>query len=190
MEKECKQRDSDIIRVVLYGPESTGKTTLSKQLASYYHTNWVPEYMRTFLENKAFIPGEEIVSYEELDSIAKGQMKVENASLNTADTLLFCDTNLLELQVYAEHYFGESPEAISKYALKNKYDLYILTYVDVPWEADGMRDRPEDREKMFAMFEQKLIENNLPYITVKGNEQERLEFAVSYIDKLLLTLTV
>lgn len=62
MEKECKQRDSDIIRVVLYGPESTGKTTLSKQLASYYHTNWVPEYMRTFLENKAFIPGEEIVS--------------------------------------------------------------------------------------------------------------------------------
>lgn len=190
MEKELEQKDCDMIRVVLYGPESTGKTTLSKQLASYYHTNWVPEYMRTFLENKIIVPGEEIVSYEELSIIAKGQMKAENASLSTADTLLFCDTNLLELQVYAEYYFGESPETISKHALKNKYDLYILTYVDVPWMADGMRDRPEDREKMFTLFKQKLIENNLPFITVKGNKQERLEFAVSYIDKLLLALTV
>lgn len=189
MEKELEQKDCDMIRVVLYGPESTGKTTLSKQLASYYHTNWVPEYMRTFLENKTFVPGEEIVSYKELDVIAKGQMKVENASLGSADTLLFCDTNLLELQVYAEHYFGRCPKPISKYAIKNKYDLYILTYVDVPWESDGMRDRPKDREVMFALFEQKLIENNLPYITVKGNEQQRLEFAISYIDKLF-ALTV
>jgi len=189
MEKEFEQRDSDIIRVVLYGPESTGKTTLSKQLASYYHTNWVPEYMRTFLESKTFVPGEEIVYYKELSLIAKGQMKAENALLNTANTLLFCDTNLLELQVYAEHYFGECPKAISKSASENTYDLYILTYVDVPWEADGMRDRPKDREKMFALFEQKLIESNLPYIIVKGNEEQRLEFAISYIDKLF-ALTV
>lgn len=189
MEKELEQSYRDIIRVVLYGPESTGKTTLAKQLATYYQTNWVPEYMRTYLESKTLVPDEEIVSFEELSLIAKGQMKLENTLLKTADTLLFCDTNLLELQVYAEYYFEDCPESISKYAVRNRYDLYILTYVDVPWEADDMRDRPEDRERMFTLFQQKLLDNDLSFITVKGNEEQRLETAVSYIDKLL-ALTV
>lgn len=185
MEKKLGQSDSDIIRIVLYGPESTGKTTLSKQLATYYNTRWVPEYMRIFLENKTLIPGEEIVAYEDLYPIAEGQMQTENNVLDLADTILFCDTNLLELQVYAEYYFGKCPEQISEYVDQNKYDLYILTYIDTPWVSDGMRDRPEDREKMFARFEQKLIDNNLPYIVVKGDEKQRLGFATSYIDKLM-----
>lgn len=184
MEKELAQRDSNIIRVVLYGPESTGKTTLCKQLAAYYNTCWVPEYMRIFLEKKTFLPREEIVSYEDLNPIAKGQMQMENDLIDSADTFLFCDTNLLELQVYAEYYFGNCPEGISDYANKNKYDLYILTFIDTPWVPDGMRDRPENREKMFARFEKKLIENNLRYIVVKGNEKQRLDFAIAYINKL------
>src|SRR5699024_2120395 len=185
MEKELEQRNFNIKRVVLYGPESTGKTTLAKQLAAHYNTNWVPEYMRTFLEKKTLIPGEEIVAYKELEIIARGQIKAENTLSKTANKFLFCDTNLLELQVYAEHYFEKCPKAITTYARKNKYDLYILTYIDVPWQADVMRDRPENRKEMFALFEQKLKENNLPYITVKGNERERLEQAVSYIDEHL-----
>lgn len=184
MEKELGQRNSDIIRIVLYGPESTGKTTLSKQLAAYYNTCWVPEYMRIFLEKKTLVPGEEIVSYQDLNPIAIGQMQTENDLIDTADTFLFCDTNLLELQVYAEHYFGKCPKDIYEYANNNKYDLYILTYIDTPWVPDGMRDRPEKREQMYAKFERKLKENNLPYIVVKGNEKQRLEFATSHIDKL------
>lgn len=187
MEKELEQRDTSIMKLVLYGPESTGKTTLAKQLASYYKTHWVPEYMRTFLEKKTLVPGEEIVAYDELEAIAKGQMNSENALVATANKFLFCDTNLLELQVYAEHYFGKCPEIISNYADKNTYDLYFLTYIDTPWEPDGMRDRPDDREEMFSLFEQKLIEKKLPYITLKGNEKERLKFAVAYIDQLVQT---
>lgn len=183
MEKKLEQRDSAIIRIVLYGPESTGKTTLSKQLASYYDTCWVPEYMRIFLENKSFLPEEEIVSYEDLIPIAEGQMKTENNLLDQSNSFLFCDTNLLELQVYAEYYFDKCPEGIATYASKNFYDLYILTYIDTPWTPDGMRDRPEDREAMFARFEQKLIENDLPYIVVKGDEKQRLDFAISQIEK-------
>lgn len=185
MGKELEQRDSSIMRVVLYGPESTGKTTLAKQLAAHYNTNWVPEYMRTYLENKTLVPGEEIVAYDELETIAKGQISSENTSIKTANKFLFCDTNLLELQVYAEHYFGKYPRALATYARKNKYELYILTYIDVPWQADEMRDRPENREEMFALFEQKLIDYNLPYITIKGNESERLKQAISYIDNHL-----
>lgn len=184
MEKELGQRDSSIIRIVLYGPESTGKTTLAKQLAAYYNTSWAPEYMRIFLERKTLLPGEEIVSYEDLTPIAKGQMQIENSLLDTANTFLFCDTNLLELQVYAKHYFNKCPEHISEYVHKNKYDLYILTYVDTPWVPDGMRDRPENREKMYARFKQELIKNNLPYIVVKGNEKQRMNIATSHIDKL------
>jgi len=185
MEKEYKQRNSSIMRVVLYGPESTGKTTLAKQLASHYNTQWVPEYMRTFLEKKIMDPGEEIVAYKELETIAKGQIESENTLSKTANKLLFCDTNLLELEVYAEHYFKRCPETISTYARKNKYELYILTYIDVPWEVDAFRDRPENRKDMFALFKQKLIDYNLPYIIVKGNEKERLDYAISYINKLL-----
>src|SRR5699024_12838667 len=142
--KELEKKDNSIIRIVLYGPESTGKTTLAKQLASYYNTNWVPEYMRTFLEDKILVPGEEIVTYDELESIAKGQMKSENVLLSTANKYLFCDTNLLEIQVYAEHYFGKCPEIISKYADENSYDLYLLTYTDTPWEHDDMSDAPDE----------------------------------------------
>lgn len=184
MEKQLAQRDSDIIRIVLYGPESTGKTTLSKALAAHYNTCWVPEYMRVFLESKPLNPEEELVTYQELLPIARGQMQTENKKLEEANTFLFCDTNLLELQVYAQYYFGKSPDDLSAYSIKNTYDLYILTHIDTPWEPDGLRDRPEDREEMFILFEQKLINNNLPYITVKGNENERLSFAISQIDML------
>lgn len=183
MEKELYQTASDMIRIVLYGPESTGKTTLAKQLAQHYNTKWVPEYMRVYLENKTLVPGDEIVTYEDLSLIAKGQMQTENELVEKAEQFLFCDTNLLELQVYAEYYFNKSPELISKYAKKNSYNLYILTYIDTPWVPDGLRDRPNDRKKMFDRFEQKLKENKLPYIIVKGNEQERLEFVVSHLDK-------
>lgn len=183
MEKEFGQIPSNMMRIVLYGPESTGKTTLAKQLAEYYNTQWVPEYMRSFLEKKTILPEEEIVSYEELSLIAKGQMQTENALVEKAKDFLFCDTNLLELQVYAEHYFDKCPELISEYAEKNTYALYILTYIDTPWVADGLRDRPNNREYMFSKFEKKLQEKNLEYIIVKGNEKERLDFVVSHLNK-------
>src|SRR5690625_693519 len=185
MEKELEQRDSSIMRVVLYGPESTGATTLAKQLAAHYNTNWVPEYMRTYLENKTVVPGEEIVAYDEIDNIAHAQISSDNTPIKTASKLLCCDTKLLELQVHAEHYYGKCPRTLATYARKNKYELDILTDIDVPWQADEMRDRPENREEMFALFEQKLIDYNLPYITIKGNESERLKQAISYIDNHL-----
>ncbi len=100
-------------------------------------------------------------------------------------TYLFCDTNLLELVVYSRAYYDENVEpALLKHALKAQYDLYFLTYIDVPWVEDDLRDRPKDRDQMYARFKKALDENNLPYHVLRGDLEQRLETAVKIIDQL------
>ncbi|MCG2429679.1 AAA family ATPase [Aequorivita xiaoshiensis] len=174
-----------MIKVVLFGPESTGKTTLAKQLAAHYKTHWVPEYMRVYLEEKWKNKGE-LVTKEDLIPIAKGQLSLENEIAEKADKLLFLDTNLLELKVYSEYYYdGYCPEEITSEATKNNYSIYLLTYIDIPWEADVLRDRPNNREEMFSIFEAELKTQGFPYKVLRGNKGERFNKAVEIIDKLL-----
>lgn len=174
-----------IFKIVLFGPESTGKTTLAKELAIHYKTSWVPEYMREYLEEKWKTKKETIVR-EDLIPIAKGQLEQEKKQSEKANKLLICDTNLLELKVYSEYYYnGYCPDFINEKATKNEYDIYLLTYVDVPWEADRLRDRPENREEMFLLFKNELEKYNFPYVVMKGNREERLNKAIQVIDDLI-----
>ena len=187
MEEKFKQQPANCIKVILFGPESTGKTTLSKQLARYYSSVWVPEYAREYLQNK-WNNERKTCEPHDLLPIAKGQMKLENKLAQKTDTVLICDTDLLETKVYSEaYYLGTCDPILEKYALENTYDLYFLTYIDTPWEADDLRDKPEEREAMFNAFEQALIVNNRPYVLLKGNIKERLQTAVKHIDNLLKT---
>jgi len=106
--------------------------------------------------------------------------------LKKTDSVLICDTDLLETKVYSEAYYvGSCDPVLDKYAQENTYNLYLLTYIDTPWEADDLRDKPDERERMFKAFEKALASNNRPYVLLKGNKKERLKKAVSYIDKLL-----
>ncbi len=185
MEKELKQQPSNCIKVVLFGPESSGKTTLSKHLARHYNSVWVPEYARTYLQNKW---NNERKTCESLDllPIAIGQMELENDLSKKTDSVLICDTDLLETKVYSEVYYsGICDPILEKHALENTYDLYFLTYIDTPWEADDLRDKPNERLRMFKAFEDALIKYNRPYILLKGDRLERLQTAVKQIDKLL-----
>lgn len=185
MEERFKQQPSNCIKVVLFGPESTGKTTLSMQLANHYNTVWVPEYSRTYLQNK-WDTTRKVCEPDDLLPIAAGQMKLENALAKKTNSVLICDTDLLETKVYSEaYYLGYCDPILEKYALENTYDLYFLTYIDTPWELDDLRDKPNERESMFQAFESALITNKRPYVLLKGNKKERLETAVTYIDKLL-----
>ena len=185
MEKTLRQRQSNCLKVVLFGPESTGKTTLSKQLAHHYHSVWVPEYAREYLQKK-WNNERETCTQDDLLPIAMGQMKLENESAQKTDSVLICDTDLLETKVYSEVYYsGSCDPLLDKYARKNKYDLYFLTYIDVPWEADDLRDKPNERERMFKAFETALKTYNKPYVLLKGNKQERLKLAIEHIDNLL-----
>ena len=185
MENDLKQQPSKCIKIVLFGPESTGKTTLSNQLARYYNSVWVPEYAREYLQNK-WNNERKTCEPKDLLPIAKGQMKLENKLAKKTDTVLICDTDLLETKVYSEaYYLGSCNPILEKYALENTYDLYFLTYIDTPWEADDLRDKPNERERMFKAFEDTLIKYNKPYVLLKGSKKERLELAVKHIDKIL-----
>ena len=185
MGEKYKQEYTSCIKVVLFGPESTGKTTLSRQLAKYYNSVWVPEYAREYLQKK-WHSEQKICEPKDLLPIAAGQIRLENELAKKANSVLFCDTDLLETKVYSEaYYLGACNPVLEKYALENTYDLYFLTYIDTPWEADDLRDKPNERLRMFNDFEEALIEYKKPYVLLKGNKNERLETAIIHIDKLL-----
>jgi NadR type nicotinamide-nucleotide adenylyltransferase len=186
MEKKLTQKPINLLKVVLFGPESTGKTTLSRQLARHYNTVWAPEYAREYLQKK-WNNERKTCEKEDLIPIAIGQMKIENKLAKKADKILICDTDLLETKVYSEEYYdGFVDKELEKAASKNSYDLYLLTYTDTPWEKDDLRDRPELRTEMFTAFESALKKYNKNYLLLKGNKETRLKNAVEEIDKLIL----
>ncbi|WP_422083190.1 AAA family ATPase [Ulvibacterium sp.] len=185
MEERLEQEPSDIVKVVLYGPESTGKTTMSEQLARHYNTVWVPEYAREYLQDK-WNNERKTCEPHDLLPIAEGQMKLENELTKKATKVLLCDTDLLETKVYSEAYYvGHCNPLLEKYALKNSYHLYFLTYIDVPWVGDDLRDKPNERERMFAYFKETLEKYNRNFVILKGDRKTRLSTAIQHIDNLL-----
>ena len=185
METKLNQTKSNCIKVVMFGPESTGKTTLSEQLARHYNSVWVPEYARKYLQNK-WNNERKTCEPEDLLPIAIGQMKLENKLAQKTDSVLICDTDLLETKVYSEAYYsGTCDPILEKYALQNTYDLYFLTYIDTPWEADDLRDKPHERERMFKAFEDALRVYERPFVLLKGTLKERMQEATKQIDLLL-----
>ncbi|MGI9532177.1 AAA family ATPase [Lutimonas sp.] len=185
MEKTLEQHPVNLIKVVLFGPESTGKTTMSELLAKHYDTVWVAEYAREYLQDK-WNNERKTCEDSDLIPIARGQIALENKLALKADKILICDTDLLETKVYSEEYYGGfvHPE-LDTYALKNQYDLYLLTNIDTPWEADDLRDRPDQRKEMYNAFENTLLKYNRPYIKLNGSIKERLNVATTAIDMLL-----
>ncbi len=185
MEEQLDQIKTNNKKVVLFGPESTGKTTLSKQIAKYFNTLWVPEYAREYLQKK-WDSTKKTCERSDILPIAIGQMKKENELSLSVKNLLICDTNLLETKVYSEIYFnGYCDQQLQKYALKNKYDLYFLTGIDVPWTPDDLRDKPNERKKMYLNFKDALTLTENKFVELEGNKQERLKKAILTINQYL-----
>ncbi|MBU2061458.1 MAG: DUF4301 family protein, partial [Bacteroidetes bacterium] len=185
MEENLKQNKSEIIKIAMFGPESTGKTTLAIQLAAHYETEWVPEFARDYLQDK-WNNSKEICDVSDMMPIAYGQTRLENLKLKTAHNYLFCDTNLMVTKVFSDVYYNYCDPLLNKAAQKHKYDLFFLTDIDVPWEKDDLRDRPTGRESVFSVFKQSLIDNNKPFITLSGNKDFRLQNAIKIIDDLTI----
>lgn len=188
MEENLRQLSSgatNIIKIALFGPESTGKTTLAKQLAEYYKTEWVPEFARDYLQEK-WDASQQICSVDDMLPIAYGQTKLENERTLTANKYLFCDTNLMVTKVFSEVYYNYCGPLLNEAASQHEYDLFFLTDIDVPWERDDLRDKAEGRESVFAVFKQSLIDHNKPFITLSGDKDLRLKKAIAIIDDLTL----
>ena len=185
MEKAFEQTPSSCVKIVLFGPESSGKTTLTAQLAAHFNSRWVPEYMRTYLESK-WENLKTPIEKKDLLPIAKGHIKDENRLTLLTDKLLLLDTNVLQIKTYCEYYYnGWCPSELIQASQQHRYDYYFLTNIDVPWQKDNLRDRPNDRDKMFRIFEQQLIKNNTPYTILEGSKQERLKSAIAIINTLI-----
>ena len=183
MEENFKQQPTEVIKIALYGPESTGKTTLAQQLAAAFNTLWVPEFARDYLQKK-WDATQQICQPEDLLPIAIGQIQQENEALAKANQYLFCDTNLLVTKVFSELYYGSCDPILATAAQNHNYDLVFLTDVDFPWEKDDLRDKPENRQETLAIFEKELLKNNKPYIKLSGNKEERLEKAIQILKDL------
>ena len=183
MEENLRQQPTNILRITTYGPESTGKTTLARELAAHFNTTWIVEFARDFLIEILDKEGR-ICEEKDLLPIAIGQVAIENEALKRANKYLFCDTNALVTKVYSDIYYDQCSPELLEAADKHHYDLYFLTDKDIPWEDDGLRDSAEYRDTAFEIFKKNLIAFNKPYIQISGNREERLEKAIKIVENL------
>ncbi|MCG6925967.1 MAG: ATP-binding protein [Acidobacteria bacterium] len=178
-------REGSPLRVVLIGPESTGKTRLAGDLAERYGVPWAAEYAREYVEARR-----EPLGFGDVEPIGRGQKAGEDAVLAQARRLglplAFLDTDLVSTMVYSRHYYGKCPEWIERDARERRGDLYLLHDVDVDWVADGhQRAAPERREELQALFEATLVGLGAPISPVRGSWSERRRRAIESVDRLL-----
>lgn len=171
-----------IVKIAITGPESTGKSMISEQLANHYRTVWVPEFARYYL-NKIARP----YDYEDILEIAKGQVKSAEALLKLTNKVVFSDTELLVTKIWCEVKYRKCHPWIIENFEKQDYDLYLLMNTDLPWQYDPMREHPEMRDELLRLYKNELEIHNLNYRVVSGLGEERLKNAISLVDELLNT---
>ena len=171
---------SEIKKIAIIGPECTGKSELSQFLAEHYQTDWVPEYARAYIDN---LNGP--YTQDDLLKIAHGQLRVEDEYARTAERVLICDTNLYVIKIWSEFKYGNCPEEILEKIQTRHYDLYLLTYVDIPWEEDPQREHPARREELYQIYHRELTAQAVPFVEIKGDRALRRAAAIQAIDPLL-----
>ena len=178
-------------KIVIIGPESTGKSTLCEKLAQHYHTSWCPEFAREYLLEHGTD-----YSYDDLLTIAKGQVAQEEkctvemqqamAAGKAASPLLFIDTEMYVMKVWCNFVFGKCHSWILNQIEERKYDLYLLCNVDLPWVKDELREYPdlERREQLYNIYKEIMLNQPVPWVDISGSYDERLQKAIQAVDKL------
>ena len=163
-------------KIVITGPESSGKTTLAASLAKHYQVPWVAEYARDYL-NQLDQPYQE----KDLLTIAQGQISREDRAAQITD-LLICDTSLLVIKIWSEYRYDHCHPWILEQLAQRPVDLYLLCIPDIPWEYDPQRENAQDRDILFKQYQQALTDQ--PYVTIQGNRIQRLQQAINAINLL------
>ncbi len=170
-------------RVCIFGPESTGKTTLTNRLAQHFNTVAVPEYARPYLDAQNCE-----LSAEDMPMIARGHMASEDALAREANRVLFSDTDLITTTIWSDWLFGSCAEWIREAADRRSYDLYLLLDVDVPWVSDRQRYLPEERQSFLDRCVKELESRNRPFLKLSGDWDARFNKAVEAVERLLAQL--
>ncbi len=195
-----------IKKVVIIGPESTGKSTLCELLAQHYGMQWCPEFAREYL-----LTNGTQYTYDDLLTIAKGQLAMEDEysalvnsqwsmvnertwvnphSLHTTKKppLLFVDTDMYVMKVWCEYVFEKCHQFILDQIVNRKYDLYLLCNTDLPWVKDDLREYPDEavRKELFAIYKDILINQNIPWVEISGSSYEdRVLMAIAAVEEYL-----
>ena len=183
---------------MVIGPESTGKSTLCEELSQHYNAPWCPEFAREYL----LTFGREY-NFENLLTIAKGQLALEDEyaimatrewqeqkSPTTTEPLLIIDTNMYVMKVWCEFVFGQCHQFILDQIVARPYDLYLLCNTDLAWTSDELREYPdlETRQMLYLMYKDLLINQNVPWVNISGNDEQRLHAAIDGITRFLPNL--
>jgi NadR type nicotinamide-nucleotide adenylyltransferase len=170
-----------IKKVAVIGPECTGKSELSQVLAEHFKTAWVPEYARGYLENLTR-------PYQDHDllTIAHGQLRLEDAFLPDVKKVMICDTNLYVIKIWSQVKFNTVHPDILKSIETRKYDLYLLTYIDIPWEEDPQREHPDKRQFLFDLYKKEMEGQPVPFVEIRGEREQRRKTAIDAVEKLLM----
>ncbi len=197
-------------KIVIIGPESTGKSTLCKQLAEHYKTIWCPEFAREYLlkhgmnytyDNLLTIAKCQVAQEDKYESAIRnrnsevGRQKSESrnitasydSGLTTHDSLLFIDTDMYVMKVWCEFVFGNCHRFILDQIVEREYDFYLLCNTDLPWEKDELREYPdlETRNKLYLVYKDLMINQAVPWAEISGNYEQRLQKAITAVNILL-----
>jgi nicotinamide riboside kinase len=194
-------------KVVVIGPESTGKSTLCQQLAAHFQTSWCPEFARQYLLEHGMD-----YNYDDLLTIAKGQIKLEEESEKSivssqwskkepdspfptrhlptgqAGSLLFIDTDMYVMKIWCEFVFGKCHQYILDQIAARKYDLYLLCNIDLPWIKDELREYPdlERRKQLYSIYRNTMLGQSTPWVDICGSYEERLNKAISAVGNIVV----
>jgi NadR type nicotinamide-nucleotide adenylyltransferase len=182
-------------KIVVIGPESTGKSTLCKQLAQHYETMWCPEFAREYL-----LTNGTNYEFDDLLTIAKGQLALEDEysrklEINSLPMLeagghlpLFIDTDMYVMKVWCEFVFNKCHSFILDEIGKREYDLYLLCNIDLPWVADELREYPDlhTRKKLYQTYKDIMVNQLVPWVEIGGDTDERLAKAIEAANNILI----
>ncbi len=193
-------------KVVVIGPESTGKSTLCKQLAAHFQTRWCPEFARQYLLEHGMD-----YKYDDLLTIAKGQIELEgeyekslvngqwsitandlsrtsHSPFTTHHSPLFIDTDMYVMKIWCEFVFGKCHQFILDQIAARKYDLYLLCNIDLPWIKDELREYPdlERRKQLYSIYRNTLLGQSTPWVDISGGYEERLNIAIGAVGNIMV----
>jgi len=164
-------------KIVITGPESSGKSTLTGELANHFQVNSVREYAREYLEQVGR-------PYAETDlvHIAIGQVKLEQQAEILGGEYLFYDTDLLTLEIWSDFKYDRCDLWILEEFKKRPKDFYLLCKPDLTWVPDLLRENPDDLEEIYQHYISYLRHHNLPFAIIEGLGKSRLQNAIQIIE--------